>query len=74
MKKYYTGLCIVKNLLVGDAVTATDMIIEYEESCANSFNTGDQSTRRGVLELIHDVLAESLNETSPEDSFPQCGE
>jgi hypothetical protein len=41
MKKYYTGLCIVKNLLAVNAETTTNMIIEYEDSCANSFRTGD---------------------------------
>ena len=60
MQLFYTGLCIMKNLLRGDAQETVQMIVEYEECCLNAFGGGGQTARKGFLDIVHDALTVAI--------------
>ena len=67
MQLFSQGLAIVKNLLKKNARMASQAIIEYDESCANSYiESPDQQTlQMGFIDTLHETLAECLHDAKP---------
>lgn len=71
LKLFSLGLDIVKNLLSGSPrVTeiATQLILEYEESCNTfSFDNQSETLHKSFLDILQETLCETLHKMKPVD-------
>ena len=49
---FYTGLCIMKNLLNNSPQKTADIIIEYEEVCIDSTDPETQTQKQSFLDKL----------------------
>ena len=68
MDHFYTGLCIVKNLLRTSKEVTCSAIMEYEQVCIDQRDDGWTEQRKGFLAFLEDALKESMSSANVQDA------